>query len=108
VDKVAGCLRAHQFPLPILIPPTAPHSSFVTRGWCNRPKSGRRTKWTQSYPTPRITFKLSLVCNICNMLNVCRCCRSWGSHSRGYKECHLLGYNAVWSVECQPTFRRKV
>jgi hypothetical protein len=43
----------HWFPLPILIPPTAPHSSSMIRGWNNRPVSGRRTKWTQSHPTPR-------------------------------------------------------
>jgi hypothetical protein len=32
---------------------TAPHSSSIIRGWYNRPISGRRTKWTQSHPTPR-------------------------------------------------------
>jgi hypothetical protein len=43
-----------RFPLPILIPPTAPHSSSsIIRGWYNRQISGRRTKWTQSHPTPR-------------------------------------------------------
>jgi hypothetical protein len=50
----AGFLRVLRFPLPILIPPTAPHSSStIIRGWHNRPVSGRRTKWTQSHPTPR-------------------------------------------------------
>jgi hypothetical protein len=39
-------------PLPIFIPPAAPHSSII-RDWYNRPISGRRTKWTQSHPTPR-------------------------------------------------------
>jgi hypothetical protein len=49
-----GFLRVLQLPLPILIPPTAPHSSSsIIRGWYNRPISGRRTKWTQSHPTPR-------------------------------------------------------
>jgi hypothetical protein len=49
-----GFLRVLLFPLPILIPPTVPHSSSsVIRGWYNRPVSGRRTKWTQSHPTPR-------------------------------------------------------
>jgi hypothetical protein len=44
VSKVAlaqvfvGVLR---FPLPILIPPTAPHSSSIIRDWYNRPVSGR-------------------------------------------------------------------
>jgi hypothetical protein len=50
----AGFLRVLQFPLPILLQPNGPHSpSSTTRGWYNRPKSGRRTKWTQSHPTPR-------------------------------------------------------
>jgi hypothetical protein len=49
----AGFLRVLQFPLTILIPPTAPHSSDIVRGWYNRPISGRRTEWTQSHPTPR-------------------------------------------------------
>jgi hypothetical protein len=50
----AGFLRVLRFSLPIRIPPTAPHSSsFITRGWYNRPISGRRTKWTESHPTPR-------------------------------------------------------
>jgi hypothetical protein len=48
----AGFLRVLRFPLPIFIPPTAPHSSVI-RGWYNRPVSGRSTKWTQSHPTPR-------------------------------------------------------
>jgi hypothetical protein len=45
----AGFLRVPQFPLSILIPPTAPHSSSINRGWYNRPNSGRRTKWAQSH-----------------------------------------------------------
>jgi hypothetical protein len=49
----AGHLRVLRFPLPILIPPTAPHSSSFIWGWCNRPVSGRRTKWTQAHLTPR-------------------------------------------------------
>jgi hypothetical protein len=42
----AGFLRAFRFPLlPILIAPTAPHSSSSTiRGWCNRQISVRCTK----------------------------------------------------------------
>jgi hypothetical protein len=48
-----GFLRVLQFLLPILIPPIAPHSSSIIRGWYNRPDSGRRIKWTQSHPTPR-------------------------------------------------------
>jgi hypothetical protein len=50
----AGFLRVLQFPLTILIPPTAPHSSSsIIRDWYNRPISGRRTKWTQSHPTSK-------------------------------------------------------
>jgi hypothetical protein len=57
VDKVAlgpGFLRVLRFPLPILISPTAPHSSSsIVRSWYNRSVSGRRTKWTQSQPHPK-------------------------------------------------------
>jgi hypothetical protein len=43
-----------RFPLPSLVPLSAPHSSSsIIRGWYNRPISGRRSKWTQSHPTPR-------------------------------------------------------
>jgi hypothetical protein len=35
-------------------------------------------------------------------------CRIWGSHSDGYEEFYLLGYNYVQSVESQPTFRRNI
>jgi hypothetical protein len=49
----AGFLRVLRFPLPNFIPPTAPHSSSIIRGWYDRPVSGRRTKWTQSRPTQR-------------------------------------------------------
>jgi hypothetical protein len=46
-------LRVLLFPLPVLIPPTAPHSTSIIRGWYNRPISDRRTKWTQSHPTSK-------------------------------------------------------
>jgi hypothetical protein len=50
----ANFIRVLRFPLPIFIPPPAPHSSSISiiRGWYNRPNSGRGTKWTQSHPTP--------------------------------------------------------
>jgi hypothetical protein len=35
-------------------------------------------------------------------------CRIWGSHSGGYEEYCLLGYNAMYSVESQLTFRRNI
>jgi hypothetical protein len=34
-------LRVLRFPLSILVPPTAPYSSSIIRGWYNRPVSGR-------------------------------------------------------------------
>jgi hypothetical protein len=50
----AGFIRVLRFPLPILIPSTAPHSSSsIILGWYNRPISGWHAKWTQSRPTPR-------------------------------------------------------
>jgi hypothetical protein len=49
----AGFLRVLRFPLPNLMPPTAPHSSSIIRGWYNSPISGRSTQWTQSHPVPR-------------------------------------------------------
>jgi hypothetical protein len=42
-----------RFPLPILNPPSAPHSSSIIRGWYNRSISGRRTKWTRFHHTPK-------------------------------------------------------
>jgi hypothetical protein len=47
-----GFLQVLRFPLPVVIPPTATHSSSIIRGWCNRLNSGHRAKWTQSHPTP--------------------------------------------------------
>jgi hypothetical protein len=60
VDKMAFgqvFLQELLFPLPIFIPPTTPHLSSITRGWYNRPISGRRTKWTQSHPPTKGTKK---------------------------------------------------
>jgi hypothetical protein len=50
----AGFIRVLRVSLPILIPPTAPHSSSIIRGWYNKAISGRCTKWTQSRPNPRM------------------------------------------------------
>jgi hypothetical protein len=53
-DTAEVFLRVLRCPLPLLILLTAPHSSSsIIRGWYNRPISGPRTKWTQSYPTPK-------------------------------------------------------
>jgi hypothetical protein len=49
----AGFLQVLRFPLPILFPLTAPHSSSIVWGWYSRPISGGHTKWTQSHSTPR-------------------------------------------------------
>jgi hypothetical protein len=50
-------IRLLRFPLPIFIPPTAPHSSSIIRGWYKRSNSGRRTKWTRLTP-PQVNYKL--------------------------------------------------
>jgi hypothetical protein len=50
----AGILQVLRFPLPILIPAIAPHSSSIIRGLYNRPVNGRRTKWTHKVsPHPK-------------------------------------------------------
>jgi hypothetical protein len=49
----AGFLRILRFPLPLLIPPTAPHSSYIMRGWYSRPNNDRRTKWTHELKMQR-------------------------------------------------------
>jgi hypothetical protein len=41
----AGFLQILQFPLPILIPPNAPHSAII-RALYSRPINGWRTMWT--------------------------------------------------------------
>jgi hypothetical protein len=57
-DTGADFLQVLRFPLPIIIPPTAPHSSSIIRGWYNRPVSGRRTKWIVS-PHPKEIYWLN-------------------------------------------------
>jgi hypothetical protein len=57
----AGFLRVLRFPLPILIPPTAPHSSSIIRGWYIRPVSGWRTNWTQVSPHPKKLKKTQIM-----------------------------------------------
>jgi hypothetical protein len=47
-----------RLPLPFLIPPTAPHSSSIIRGWYNRQVRGRSLSLT--HPTPRKKTKLDL------------------------------------------------
>jgi hypothetical protein len=48
-----GFLRVLRFPLPILIPPTAPRWSSIVRDPLNRAIIGWLTTWTQSHPTQR-------------------------------------------------------
>jgi hypothetical protein len=86
----ASFLWVLRFPLPILIPPTAPCSSSIVRGWHNRPVSGRRTMWThsQSHPTPR------------NLTE---------DHNLNFIAAKALGYINVYPVSqanVLPTFRR--
>jgi hypothetical protein len=50
IGTAIGLLRVLRFLLLILIPPTAPHTPSIIRGWYNRPVCGRRTKWTPSHP----------------------------------------------------------
>jgi hypothetical protein len=55
----ADFLRVLRFSLPILIPPTAPHSSSsIIRGWYYRQISGQRKEWTKSQ---RIKFERGIV-----------------------------------------------
>jgi hypothetical protein len=49
----ADFLVVLRFPLPLLIPTTAPYLSF-TRVWYNGSTSGRRTEWTHSHLIPRL------------------------------------------------------
>jgi hypothetical protein len=52
----AGFLRVLRIPLPILIQPTAPHSSSIIRCWYNRLIS---FKWTQVSHRPKKSVKIS-------------------------------------------------
>jgi hypothetical protein len=49
-----GFLRVLRFPLPIIIPPTSPHSSSIS-SWAATVGQivADLPKWTQSHPTPR-------------------------------------------------------
>jgi hypothetical protein len=52
-DIRAGFLRVLRLPLPILMPPTAPHKSYNIRGWYNRPVVADVPSGLKSHPTPR-------------------------------------------------------
>jgi hypothetical protein len=54
------------FSLPILIPPTSQHSSSVIWDEYIGPNNDRRTKWTQSHPTPRYKEKPLFFANDCS------------------------------------------
>jgi hypothetical protein len=54
-----GFLRVLWYPLPILIPPTAPHSSSsIIRGWYSRQNCERRTKWIHLTPPQETNKKI--------------------------------------------------
>jgi hypothetical protein len=69
-DTGAGFLRVLRFPLPIRIPPTAPHpSSSIIWGWYNRPNGDWSTKWTQSHPTKNNKKNISYYAQIFSSLH---------------------------------------
>jgi hypothetical protein len=74
-----------RFPLPILIPPTAPHLSSINRGWYNRPLSGLSTKWTQSHPTKNNKEMVELSVSVC--VCVCVCVRERERERERQTEC---------------------
>jgi hypothetical protein len=78
----AGFLRIFRFLLPILILQTALYSSScIIRGWYNRQNSGRRAKWTLSYPSSRNLkkrkFRVDKTClpyaAVCGLLMLLEC-----------------------------------
>jgi hypothetical protein len=78
IGTAAGFLRVHRFPLLILIPPTAPHSSSIIRGWHNRPVSADVPSGLSLTQPPKINngnelvdMLFSLVC-VPLMLFYCR------------------------------------
>jgi hypothetical protein len=86
-----------RFPLSILIPLNAEHSSTI-RGWYNGPISDRRTNWSQSHPTlgmkqevlGRTILLLSLIRHgphwkrrVQQFFSCCGCIRHGGNVSTG-------------------------
>jgi hypothetical protein len=63
----AGFLQVLCLPSSILIPPTAPHSSSIIRGWYNRPISGRHTKRFSLTPSQVTKVKIYHVHNFRNV-----------------------------------------
>jgi hypothetical protein len=91
----AGFFQVLRFPLPILIPPTAPHSSSSNiRGWYNRPISGRRTKWTLSHPIPR------------NLKKNYTFLRSIGKPLPDFTTSHTRKYYPPWSSLREPQIQQ--
>jgi hypothetical protein len=52
----AAFLRVLLFPLPFLIPPTAPHSSSLIRGWFNGPVVADMPDGLSVTPQPRSSY----------------------------------------------------
>jgi hypothetical protein len=85
-------LRVLQFPLPILIPPTASHSSsFIIRCWYNKPNSGRCTTRTQAHFTPRNRKVKSLVHieQIDKLIKIFPVSMEYKFHRRGHEQSSL-------------------
>jgi hypothetical protein len=51
---------------------------------------------------------LHVECTLLLDFNQTGICKIVGSHSSGYEEYYILGYNAVKFVECRPTFQRNI
>jgi hypothetical protein len=78
------------------------HFIQIVLTWFGRNHESRTWQWKEQFFAP-----CGHSGNNC-MEKVWLCCRIWDSHSGGYEEFYLLGYNAMRSVESQPTFQRNM